>query len=124
MKYPRSFPRARLPLAALLILGAAAGAAAQSRDTICLHEASELCGDLLAGQSAAERRLVEIGDARLQRACRSVLAREFYRGCAQRYLATPAADRRCTRIFKQFERNYARAIRSERAAGLDTGRCS
>jgi hypothetical protein len=124
MKYCRSFPRARLPLAALLMLGAAAGAAAQTRETICLHEASELCGDLLAGQNAAERRLIETGDARLQRACQNILGRQFYRDCAQRYRAAPAADRRCYRIFKRFERNYTRAIRNERAAGLDAGRCS
>ena len=115
---PGRFIGVRWLIAASLVLSLAGPASAQRRETICLHEASDVCGDLVAKQNAADRLLMQLGDAKLQRACRSILGQQFYRQCAERYLTSPSADRRCTKIFKQFERNYARDIRKR-----SRGRC-
>ena len=113
-------------LSLIMFVSVAAGpASGQTRETICLHEAGDsVCAELVARTNAAGRRLNAIGDDRTRKICRSVLAEQFHRDCAQRVLAHETADRGCYAVFRRFERNLARHLQRVRSAGIDTGPCS
>jgi hypothetical protein len=110
--------------AALFMLSAASPAAGQSRETICLHEIGDsVCADLVAWHNTAARHLSALGDSRVQRVCRSAIAEQFHRACAQRILESASADRRCYPLFQRFARSHMRELRLAAFAGIDTQRC-
>jgi hypothetical protein len=106
-------------------LVAAAPVRAQNRDTICLHEASaELCTDLALHNNAIERRLIQTRDAETQTVCRSVLAEQFGRVCAQRFREAARDQHGCYFFFKRMERSYKRQLMTHRFAQADKSGCS
>ena len=115
----------RIHVALLLVVLGATPGMGQSRDTICLHIASDaLCTDMALEHNAASRRLSQTLDSRMQHVCRSVFAERFYRDCAGRAAKSAPGHRGCEAFFKRLERTYRRDVRAARAAGADVQACA
>jgi hypothetical protein len=108
----------------LFILLGGSASSAQRRDTICLDLASSnVCTDLALSHNAAERQIGKWAGEKTRRSCRSVLAAQFARDCAQRFRDTKVSNPGCHDFFKRNERTYRRELRRMRLAAADAGHC-
>ena len=108
----------------LFILLSISASPAQRRDTICLDLASSnVCTDMALRNNAAERRVGERVDEKTRLFCRSILAEQFARDCAQRFRGTKVTNPGCYDFFKRQERSYRRDLRLMRSAGADVSSC-
>jgi hypothetical protein len=97
---------------------------AQRHDTICLDLASsQVCTDMALRNNAAERKVGERVDEKTRLFCRSILAEQFARDCAQRFRTTKVSNPGCYEFFKRQERSYRRDLRLMRSASADVSSC-
>lgn len=81
----------------------------QSRVTICLHEASEICRDAMSRSDEQKKRIAQM-DERQGSVCRAVAERRFFRDCASVFVTRPRSNLRCYRVLKGLERNMRASV--------------